>query len=95
MLGSVNKLILYTSTNHYLTLTPGLIVIILFRGLGSSCSTAVERMPHDKEAVGSNPAGSRFFLSFSVSHSINQWCVLNRVPHRGATLLIFSEKMHA
>ena len=57
-----------------------------FIGAGSGCSTVVEHTPHDREVMGSYPA---FFssLSFSVSLSIYQWCVLNQVPHRGATLL--------
>ena len=29
------------------------------------------------------------FSSLSFSESLYQWCVLNQVPHRGATQLIF------
>ena len=52
-----------------------------------SCwSTVVEHTPRDREVVGSNPAGcwASFFSSLSY-----QQCVLNRVHHGGASLLIF------
>ena len=45
-------------------------------------------MPHDREVVGSNPA-----RCWACSSLPNQWCVLNQVPHRGATLLIFLKKI--
>ena len=34
--------------------------------LGSGCSTAVERMPRNREVVGSNPAGCWAFFLFSI-----------------------------
>ena len=45
-------------------------------------------MPHDREVVGSNPA-----RCWACSSLPNQWCVLNQVPHQGATLLIFLKKI--
>ena len=52
----------------------------------SGCTTALERMPHDREVMGSNPAGRWAFfpLLFPISG----------VPyHRGATPLIFLKHM--
>ena len=34
--------------------------------VGSGCITAVERMPHDREVVGLNPAGCWAFFLFSI-----------------------------
>ena len=56
--------------------------------LGSSCSTAIEHMLHDREVMGSNPVGCWVFSSLPY-----QWCILNQVPHGGATLLIFFKKI--
>ena len=51
----------------------------------NSCSTAVEHMPRNQEVIISNPPGCRaFFSSVSFSHSVTQWCVLNRVPRGSA-----------
>ena len=52
--------------------------------MGSGCITAVEHTPHDREVVGSNPAGCWAFFS-SLSY---QKCVLNQVPCGGASELI-------
>ena len=54
----------------------------------SGCSTAVEHTSCNREVVGSNPAGWWAFFS-SLSY---QWCILNQVPHGGATLQIFLYK---
>ena len=40
----------------------------------------------DREVQGSISLGAGLFSLFSFS-SVNQWCVLNQVPHEGATLL--------
>ena len=39
---------------------------IFKREAGTGCSIAVEHKPHDREVVGSNPAGSRAFFLFSI-----------------------------
>ena len=54
--------------------------------LGSGCGTSVEHTPRDRVVVGSNPAGCWAFFFSSLSY---QECVLNQVPHGGATLLIY------
>ena len=57
----------------------GLFLSILYWcAVGSGCSTAKERTPHDREVLGSNPARCWDFFS-SLSH---QWCVLNLYPSR-------------
>ena len=44
----------------------------------------------DQEVLGSIPTGSwAFFSSLLFPISLNQWFILNQVPHGGATLLIF------
>ena len=50
-------------------------------GSGSSCSTAIEHMPRDREVVGSNPDGcwaffSLLFLSLYLSLSISGVCLI-------------------
>ena len=64
--------------------------------MGSSCGTAVEHRPWDSEELGSNPVRCWAIYIFSfflcTSLSFYQWCVLNQVPHRGTSLLIFLEK---
>ena len=54
---------------------------------GSGCSTAVNLEPRDRYVMGSNPARCCTSSSLSI-----QWCVLNQVPHIGATPLIFLKK---
>ena len=41
-------------------------IYLSLRGRGSGCSTAVERMPHNKEVVVSNPSRCRAFFLFSI-----------------------------
>ena len=50
------------------------------------CSTAVERTPHDREVMGSNPAWCWDVLFSSLSY---QLCDLNQDLHGGTTILIF------
>ena len=58
--------------------------------MGSSCSTAVEHTPLDREGVGLNTTGYRTFFIFSLY--IPQLCVLNQVPQVGEAQLIFLNK---
>ena len=54
--------------------------------LGTGCSTAVDGTPHDREVVGSNPAGCWAF--YSLLYPIIS-APLIQVPQGSATLLIF------
>ena len=54
--------------------------------VGSGCIKALERMPHDREVMGLNPAGGWAFI---FSYLPYQMRILYQVPRRGATLLIF------
>ena len=54
--------------------------------LSSGCSTAVEHTPHDREVVGSNPAG---YWAFSSLFYLISRVSLIQVPHGDATLLSF------
>ena len=62
-----------------------------------SCVVVAQVVGHrttDREVLSLIPAGSwAFFFSF-LAISLNQWWVLNQVPHGGATLLIFNFPLH-
>ena len=57
--------------------------------MGSGCSTAAERTARNREVVGSNPAGC---WAFSLIYPLSSASLI-QVPQRGATLLIFLQKI--
>ena len=59
-----------------------------FLYFGSGCSTAEERMPRNREVMGSNPAGC---CAFSLLYPLSSAFFI-QIPQVGATLLIFQQK---
>ena len=49
------------------------LVSLTFTISGSSCSTGVERTPHNREVVGSNSPGCRAFWLFSIPSVVSPW----------------------